>query len=224
MELARERNGLGWSIKDPVSALTHMSGAVLAAVGLILLLRAAAGNPWRLVSFAVFGVSLILLYTASTVYHWLRLPTPATAALRRVDHTMIFVLIAGTYTPFCLGPLRGPWGWSLFGAVWGLAAAGLLMKLFWLQAPRWVSTLVYLAMGWIVAVATAPLLRTVPAGGLSWLLAGGLFYTVGAVMYAFKWPGRNARIFGFHELFHLFVMAGSLSHFWAVYRYLSRLG
>ncbi len=224
MDLAKERGGLGLVIKDPVSALTHMSGALLATVGLVALLRAAAGNPWRLVSFAVFGASLILLYTASAVYHWLRLPELTTAALRRVDHTMIFVLIAGTYTPFCLGPLRGPWGWSLFGVVWGLAAAGLLMKLFWLHAPRWLSTAIYVGMGWLVVTATAPLLKTVPAGGLVWLLIGGLFYTVGAVFYALKWPGRNARVFGFHELFHLFVMAGSISHFWVVYRYLSHLG
>jgi len=224
MELANNHDRLGSSIKDPVSALTHATGALLAAIGLVVLLRAGAGDPWRLASFAVFGVSLIALYTASAVYHWLRLSEPATAVLRRVDHTMIFVLIAGTYTPLCLGPLRGPWGWSLFGVVWGVAAAGLLMKLFWLQAPRWLSTGVYVVMGWLVVVATAPLLRAVPAGGLAWLLAGGLFYTAGAVVYALKWPGRRARVFGFHELFHLLVLAGSLSHFWVVYRYLGRLG
>lgn len=205
-------------LKDPASALTHFLGALLSAVGLgVLISRAlAAGTVWHLVSFPIFGAGLLLLYTASTLYHSLRLPPGPTATLRRLDHIMVFVLIAASYTPFCLLPLRGPWGWSLFGTVWGLAAAGAVLKLLWLDAPRWVSVGFYLAMGWLVVVAVYPLAKTAPPASLAWLAAGGLFYTVGAVGYAIKWPSPWPGRFGFHDVWHLFVMGGSLSHFAAV--------
>jgi len=208
-------------LREPVSGLTHLAGALLSVAGLAVLVNSAAlqGTAWRVGSFAAFGTSLILLYTASALYHLLPLSERGTRALRRVDHMMIFVLIAGTYTPFCLVPLRGPWGWSLFGAVWGLAVAGLFLALFWIDAPRWITTAVYLAMGWAVVVAVFPLLRTVPSGGLAWMLAGGLFYSGGAVIYALKRPNPLPGVFGFHEIWHLFVMAGSFSHFWAILRY-----
>ena len=219
-------------MREPVSGLTHLAGAILSAVGLAALLRAAlrggAGGTtggagvWSLVAFAIFGASLILLYTASSLYHLLPLSARGTLALRRLDHMMIYVLIAGSYTPFCLVSLRdrGAWGWGLFGAVWGLAAAGITLKAVWMRAPRWLSVTFYLGMGWLVVVAAGPLLRAVPAGGLEWLAVGGLFYTVGAVFYATKWPRLAPGVFGFHELWYLFVMAGSFSHFWAVYRFL----
>lgn len=205
-------------LKDPASALTHFAGALLSAVGLGILVHRAvvAGTVWHLVSFPVFGTGLLLLYTASTLYHSLRLAPGPTAVLRRVDHIMIFVLIASTYTPFCLVPLRGPWGWSLFGTVWGLAAAGAVLKLLWLGAPRWLSVGFYLAMGWLVIVAVYPMVKTVPPTGLVYLSTGGLFYTVGAIGYATKWPRLWPGRFGFHDLWHLFVMAGSLAHFAAV--------
>ena len=205
-------------LKDPASALTHFFGALLSIVGLgVLVYRAsAAGTVWHLVSFPIFGTGLILLYTASTLYHSLRLPPGPTSVLRKVDHIMIFVLIASTYTPFCLVPLRGPWGWSLFGAVWGLAVAGVVLKLLWIEAPRWLSVGLYLAMGWLVVVAAYPLVKAVPPAGLGWLAAGGAFYTVGAVGYAVKWPRLWPGRFAFHDVWHLFVMAGSLAHFAAV--------
>ena len=208
-------------LRDPVSGLTHLVGALASVVGLIVLVYRAVhqGTAWHVVSFAIFGASLILLYSASALYHLLPLSEQGTRTLRRIDHIMIFVLIAGTYTPFCLLPLRGAWGWSLFGAAWGLAVAGLVMTIFWLDAPRWISTAVYLAMGWVVVVAILPLLRTVPYGGLIWLMAGGLFYSGGAVIYAIKRPNPFPGVFGFHEIWHLFVMAGSFSHFWAIFRY-----
>jgi len=205
-------------LKDPASALTHFAGALLSAVGLGVLIDRAltAGTVWHLVSFPVFGTGLLLLYTASTLYHALSLPPRPTRVLRRLDHIMIFVLIAATYTPFCLVPLRGPWGWSLFGVVWGLAAAGAVLKLFWLAAPRWVTVGFYLAMGWLAVVAVYPLVNSVPPAGLAWLAAGGAFYTVGAIFYALKWPALCPGRFGFHDLWHLFVMGGSLAHFAAV--------
>jgi len=205
-------------LKDPASALTHLVGALLSAVGLgVLISRAAtAGTTWHMVSFPVFGAGLLLLYTASTLYHSLRLPPGPTRTLRRIDHIMIFVLIASTYTPFCLLPLRGPWGWSLFGTVWGLAAIGALLKLLWLGAPRWLSTGFYVVMGWLVIVAIYPLARALTPAGLTWLSTGGILYTVGAVCYAVKWPNPWPGRFGFHELWHLFVMGGSLAHFAAV--------
>ena len=205
-------------LKDPASALTHLVGALLSAVGLGFLIYRAElhRRPWGVAALAVFGVSLILLYTASTVYHSLRVPPRIAAALRKVDHMMIFVLIAGTYTPFCLLPLRGAWGWSLFGAVWGIAVIGVLMKVFWMNAPRWFYTGFYVLMGWLIVVAIYPLALSVTTGSLVWLMAGGLAYTVGAVLYATKWPNPWPGKFGFHEVWHLFVLAGSSAHFFAV--------
>ncbi|MEW6307853.1 MAG: hemolysin III family protein [Bacillota bacterium] len=208
-------------LKDPVSGLTHLGGALLSVVGLVVLVCLAArrGTPWHTVSFAIFGTSLMLLYTASSLYHLLVLGPRPTRVLRRLDHCMIFVLIAGTYTPVCLVPLRGPWGWSLLGSVWGLALAGVVLKLLWLEAPRWLSATIYVALGWLVVTASVPLFRALPTAALLWLLGGGLFYSTGAIIYATKWP-RLAQGFGFHEVFHLFVLAGSLSHYWLALRYI----
>lgn len=206
--------------KDPVSALTHLVGALLAVAGLVILVAHAArgGSVWQLVADSVFGASMIALYSASTVYHIIPGTGKLNLVLRKLDHIMIYVLIAGTYTPFCLGPLRGPWGWSLFGAIWGLALGGLVLKLFWMNAPRWLSTVLYIVMGWLVVVAMYPLVQRSPAAAVEWLLAGGIAYTVGAVFYATKWPKLWPPTFGFHELWHLFVMAGTISHFFAVLR------
>lgn len=211
-----------WKLREPVSGLTHGVGALLSLAGLVYLVYWAAvqGTVWHLVSFVIFGVSLILLYTASALYHLLPLSPRGVEILRRVDHMMIYVLIAGTYTPFCLVPLRGPWGWSLLVTVWGLAVLGMVTKIFWLHAPRWLSTAFYLGMGWLVLVAAVPLARQAPASALAWMAAGGLFYSVGAVVYALKRPNPIPRWFGFHELWHLFVLAGSASHYLAVLRVL----
>jgi hemolysin III len=175
------------------------------------------------VPFSIFGASLILLYAASAFYHLLPLSEKGNRTLRRIDHMMIYVLIAGSYTPFCLVALRGPWGWGLLVPVWAAALGGMIMTFFWLSAPRWLYTFLYAAMGWGVVLATGPLLKALPSGGFTWLLIGGLFYTVGAVVYGTKWPRLKPGVFGFHELWHLFVMAGSLSHFWAVLRYVAAL-
>lgn len=199
-----------------------MIGAVLAVPGLAVLVYSAVmyATTWHIVSFSIFGASLILLYTASTIYHSLDVSKHVTEILRRIDHMMIYILIAGTYTPLCLVPLRGPWGWSIFGTILGIAVAGIIMKILWFNAPRWLYTLFYVGMGWLAVIALPPLVRSMPVGGIAWLLIGGVFYTIGAVIYALKRPNPIPGRFGFHEIFHLFVLAGSASHFWLMYRYI----
>ncbi len=206
-------------LREPVNALTHLIGAGLSVAGLtVLVVRGALwGTPFDVVSFTIFGASLILLYMASGLYHALRVPPEGLLRLRRWDHISIFVLIAGTYTPFCLGPLRGPWGWSLLGAIWGLALLGVAVKIFWMSAPRWLYVTFYVMMGWLIVVAFYPLMQASPPQSVFWLVAGGVIYTVGAVIYAAKWPNLLPGRFGFHEIWHLFVMAGSIGHYVAVY-------
>lgn len=214
-------------IKDPVSGFTHLAWALLSIVGLVFLIIRAVKNsnevPWDVVSFTIFGSSLILLYTFSSIYHLCNVGEKATKVLRKLDHIMIYVLIAGTYTPIALGPLRGPWGWSIFGVVWGLTLIGIFLTLFWIKAPRWLTTGIYLCMGWIVIIAIYPMIVTFNSAGqlssLLWLLAGGIFYTVGAIIYGLKKPNFKNKYFGFHEIFHIFVMLGSLCHFWFVIHY-----
>lgn len=213
-------------LKDPFSAWSHLTGALLAALGVIILVTCAAlyASAWHVVSFSVYGTAMVLLYTSSGLYHALRLSQEGTRLMRRLDHIMIYLLIAGTYTPVCLVPLRGPWGFSLLAAVWTLALAGVFFKLWWLEAPRWLSTGLYLGMGWLAVVAIYPLVKGLPWGGLAWLAAGGLCYSLGALVYAQKrpdpWPGR----FGFHEIWHLMVLAGSFCHFWMMFAYVLYLG
>ena len=201
-------------IKDPVSALTHFIGAVLSVPITVFLIYFAVKNAtaWHVASFIVFGVALVLLYTASTVYHSISISDRVSNILRCIDHMMIFVLIAGTYTPVCLVALRGPWGYTLFTLVWAIAIFGILLKIFWFNAPRKLSTLIYVVMGWLVIVAFFPLIRAIPPQGLTLLVLGGVAYTVGAVVYALKLPFLNFKFFGFHEIFHLFVIAGSTFH------------
>ena len=208
-------------IKDPFSAISHLVGAILSVLGTIILIYASirGATVWHTVSFIIYGISLISLYTASTIYHWLPLSDEDGLIYRKIDHMMIYVLIAGTYTPICLTSLRGPWGWSLLISIWGLAIGGIVLKSISMNIPRWVSTAIYIIMGWLVIIAFYPLKRVIPLAGLGWLIGGGVFYTVGAIIYAKKWPKFTCKWFGFHELFHLFVMAGSACHFWVMYRY-----
>ncbi|MBR3132810.1 MAG: hemolysin III family protein [Clostridia bacterium] len=216
-------------IKDPVSGLTHLVGAGLSIAGLVLLIVSAAKNSnevaWDIVTLSIFGTSLILLYTFSSLYHLLNLKEVGTRVFRKFDHIMIFVLIAGTYTPICLGPLRGPWGWTIFGIVWGLAVIGIILTAVWIEAPRWLTTSIYVMMGWTVVIAIYPMIQTFSGlykgmEGLAWLLAGGIFYTIGALIYGFKWPKITTKYVGFHEIFHIFVMLGSFCQYWFVFKYL----
>lgn len=214
--------GVARVLREPANALTHLAGVVLAVIGTVAMVVVAAGDPWRLAAALVFGGSLVLLYTASTLLHGVHASARALLRLRVFDHAAIFMLIAGTYTPITLVSLRlvSPgWGWALFGTVWGLAALGVLFKLFWIGAPRWLSVALYVALGWLAVVAVAPLLEALPLGAMAWMLVGGLCYTVGALVYATKRPDPWPRTFGFHALWHLFVLAGSASHFVMVFAY-----
>jgi hemolysin III len=194
------------------NSLTHGLGVLLSIAALTLMVVAASlhGTARHIVGAAIFGATLVLLYTMSTLYHALRGPV-VKRVFKTLDHSAIYLLIAGTYTPFCLTTLRGAWGWSLFGAVWGLAAAGITFKAVF-SAGRFpfLSTAVYLAMGWMVMVAAGPLWRLLPRGGMYWLMGGGLFYSLGVIFYAAK------KIKFHHAVWHLFVLGGSLCHVAAV--------
>jgi hemolysin III len=199
-------------IREPVNGASHLLGLLLASAGTALLLRMASG-PWQLVAFAVYGTTLILLYGASTLYHLLPLSDRPLRALRTLDHIAIYFLIAGTYTPIALITLHSPLGWALLAAVWLIAVAGIPFKLFFLDAPVWVSTTTYLAMGYLALVAVVPLARAVSISGLLWLIAGGLAYTIGAVIYSRQRPDPFPGRFGHHEIWHLLVLTGSACHF-----------
>ncbi len=193
------------------NVITHLLGTVAALVGVLVLVVVAArqGDPWKIVSFSVFGGTLLFLYGSSTLYH--RAKGDAKTVLRKFDHNAIFLLIAGTYTPITLVLLRGTWGWSLFAAVWSLAALGIVLEFFPSRGRRIVPIVIYLLMGWLVILALKPLLQVFTLGGFIWLLAGGVFYTAGVVFYAFDKKVRH-----FHGIWHLFVLAGSACHYFAI--------
>jgi hemolysin III len=198
--------------EEVANSLTHGAGLALSIAGFIVLVILAAmrGSAWRIVSCAVYGSTLISLYTASTLYHSIR-----SRRLKRVlkvcDHSAIYLLIAGTYTPFLLVNLRGSWGWSLFAVIWGLAMTGILFKVWFVEHFPVLSTVVYLLMGWLALLAIKPMLLLVPHSGLLWLLTGGVLYTVGVVFYAWKTVPYN------HAIWHSFVLAGSICHYFAVF-------
>jgi hemolysin III len=196
------------------NAVTHLVGAVLALAGSIVLvvLAALGGDPWKVVGVSIYGVTLVSLYSVSGLYHSLR--GHPKNVLRELDHQSIYLLIAGSYTPFCVVTLRGPLGWSLLGIVWGLAVLGGLQELRSRNGARVLSVLIYLLMGWVVVVALVPLLEALGPAGLTWLVAGGLFYTVGIVFYAL-----DTRLTHAHGVWHLFVLAGSANHYYAILRY-----
>lgn len=204
--------GPSTDLRDEIaSALTHGLGALAALAGGVILITLTAmhGNGWQIATAIVFSLTLILLYVVSTIYHAIQNPDTK-ARLQVVDHCAIYLLIAGTYTPFTLIGLRGPWGWSLFATIWALAVAGVIFKLFFTGRFRPLSTGIYLAMGWLVVIAIKPLYQLLDTWTLSWLVAGGLFYTLGTYFYQ-----RDA-IRYFHAVWHLFVLGGSLCHFVAV--------
>ncbi|MBU3143084.1 hemolysin III family protein [Clostridium sp. CF012] len=208
--------------REPVSSLTHLVGAFLSVIGLILLIKYSMNttNAYNTIILSVFGISSILLYCASSIYHKSTSSKKVIKVLRRVDHSMIYVLIAGTYTPICLIALKGTIGTLLFLAIWILAIIGIVLKIVWFDAPRWLSTGFYILMGWISIFVVVPLIKAVSLGGFIWLLAGGLFYTIGGVIYATKWPKINLKFFGFHEIFHIFIMLGSLCLYVLMFKYI----
>ena len=209
---------------EPISSILHLIGALLSIAALVILIVYASlhGTAWHIIGFSIFGVALILLYTASTLFHFFKTDSKAKEVFLRIDHSLIFVLIAATYTPVCLTVLRGSWGWSIFGVVWAIALAGIVIKSCGFGIKGWFSTVIYIFMGWVMVIAIFPLLKVIPLAGFLWLLFGGIFYTVGALFFGLdvKYPRKKNWGFGFHELFHVFVMLGSFSHFWFIMNYL----
>lgn len=209
--------------REPINGLTHFIAFLLAILGLVLLIQKSIDplKNWHIVTFSIFGVGMVLLYLASTLYHWLPLSEKGVLRLKRVDHMMVFVMIASSYTPICLIPLRDSIGWLLFGVVWGLVVGGLLLKIFWIHAPRWLTATVYVAMGWLAILGIGPIANSLQSGAFFWLMCGGLLYTIGALIYAVDRPNPWPNRFGAHEIFHIFVMFGSLSHYLMMYQYIS---
>ncbi|NMM63863.1 hemolysin III family protein [Clostridium sp. P21] len=210
--------------REPVNGFTHMFGAIVSLVGLILLITkvvfsSSSISGLKLTGVIIFGLSLIFLYTASSVYHLVNSSEKVIKFLRRLDHSMIFILIAGTYTPICLIALSGTLRWVLFVTVWSMAALGILFKMVWFNLPRWISTSFYIGMGWLAIFVISPISKVLSISGVVWLLLGGIFYTVGGIIYAAKWPKLNIKILGFHEIFHIFVLLGSFSHYICVLKY-----
>ena len=214
-----------FKIKDPGSAVTHFIGMLMAMFAAVPLLIKAAREPDRihLIALAIFIVSMILLYAASTTYHTLDLSERTNKILKKIDHMMIFILIAGTYTPICLITLKGPVGYGLLALVWGIAIVGIVIKGFWIYCPKWFSSVLYIAMGWVCVLAFTQIMNALPRAAFLWLLAGGIIYTIGGVIYALKLPIFNSKHknFGSHEIFHLFVMGGSFCHFIVMYAFVA---
>ena len=228
-------------LKDPGSAITHFIGMLMAIFAAVPLLIKAAREPDHiylislsimikaarepdhiyLISLSIYALSLILLYAASTTYHTFDLSERANTILKKIDHMMIFVLIAGSYTPICLITLKGRTGTILLALVWGIAIVGIILKAFWVFCPKWVSSVLYIGMGWTCVLAFTQILNTLSPAAFGWLLAGGIIYTIGGVIYALKLPIFNNRHknFGSHEIFHLFVMGGSMCHFIVMYAF-----
>lgn len=216
----REQRG-HHAVKDPGSALTHFIGMLMAVFAAVpLLIRAAAApSPVYVVSLSVYAASLILLYTASTTYHTFDISRRINTVLKKIDHMMIFVLIAGSYTPICLLAIRGKAGTIMLTVIWGIALAGICLKAFWVFCPKWVSSVLYIAMGWVCVLTFSSLYAGLTRSAFIWLVAGGVIYTVGGVIYALRASLFNSRHpnFGSHEIFHLFVMGGSICHFIVMY-------
>lgn len=202
-------------LREPVNALTHLSGAVLSLIGMIIMLCVSHRKALTIFSIIVFGLSLIALYTTSSIYHLVFVKDAILQRLRKLDHAMIFVLIAGTYTPFCLLALDGYYKWGIIISVWTCSIIGIILKLFWMNMPRWVSTGFYIIVGWIAIFAFKPFYVSLSVGGFTLLLVGGIMYTIGGVIYGLKKP-NFIKGFGFHEIFHIFVMLGSLCHYFSI--------
>ncbi len=203
-------------LREPVNSLTHWAGAILALAGLIALLIVGWGTPIKVVSLIIYGASLIFLFSASATYHMVRVKDKALEIFRKIDHSAIFCLIAGTYTPFCLNAFTGFWKWGMLSIIWSLAIIGIVIKIFIIRSPRWLNAVIYVAMGWLCVGASGQLLAALPAWVLVWLIIGGVTYTLGAVVYSTKMFNFIPGVFGFHEVWHIFVLLAAAAHFVAV--------
>ncbi len=209
-------------IREPFNGLSHLAGAVLSLFALIAMVVKAAMShspATHIAAVIIFGVSMILLYTASATYHMVLATDRVIAFLRRLDHSMIFILIAGSYAPFCLIALNGTTGFVLFSVVTGIAVVGILFKMVWFDCPRWLSTGLYIGMGWIIVFLASPLSVMLSTTGIWLLVLGGLMYTVGGIIYGAKPKFLQSKYLGFHEIFHIFILLGTFAHFLCVYFY-----
>jgi hemolysin III len=203
-------------LREPVNSLTHWIGAILALAGLIALLVVGWGTPAKVVSLIIYGASLIFLFSASATYHMVRVKEKVLEIFRKVDHSAIYFLIAGTYTPFCVNAFTGFWKWGMLIIIWSLAAIGIGIKVFIIRVPRWLNAGIYIAMGWLVIGASGQLLAALPVWVITWLIIGGVIYTLGAIVYITKVFNFVPGIFGFHEVWHIFVLIAAAAHFVAV--------
>lgn len=203
-------------LREPVNSLTHWGGAILALVGLIALLIVGWSTPAKIISLAIYGASLIFLFSASATYHMVRVKDKALEIFRKIDHSAIYVLIAGTYTPFCVNAFTGFWKWGMLSIIWSLAMIGIVVKIFYIRAPRWLNAGIYIVMGWLSLATAGQMLAHLPAWVLTWLIIGGVTYTLGAVVYMTKIFNFKPGVFGFHEVWHIFVLLAAMFHFIAV--------
>lgn len=208
-------------LREPVNGLTHLVAAVLAAIGLLVLLFLGWGDLMRVLSLLIYGLSLVLMFSSSAAYHMTIASKGVMLWLRKLDHSAIYLLIAGTYTPICLHYFEGFWRWGWLGIIWGMALTGIVVKMFVIQAPRWITAGIYLLMGWMAVIGIKQMLLRLPTGALVWLALGGLFFTAGAVIYMLKKPDFFPGRFGFHEVWHVFVIAGCLCHFVVIAAYIA---
>lgn len=210
------------SWRDPMSTLTHLIALIIIIPVMIVLIYNGytKGGIAYAIPFTVFAISMICLYLASTIYHMIRANDSTIQTLKKIDHMMIFILIAGTYTPICLITLKGSFGTKMLIIVWCVAIIGIVIKFFWINAPRWISTMFYIIMGWIAVFGFYPIIKAVSLNGIILLILGGVIYTIGAVVYITKYPKLNLKHFGFHEIFHLFVIGGSACFVIFMFRYI----
>lgn len=209
------------SWREPMSALTHLLAliAIFPTTIILMYLAYIQGGLKYFLAFFIFSLSINLLYLASGVYHLVNAKESTIKLLKKIDHMMIFILIAGTYTPVCIIKIHNTLGYTILTIVWIIAIIGIFLKIFWINAPRWLSTSIYVVMGWISVFASVPVVRAIPIGGILWLLSGGIIYTIGAIIYATKYPKINLKYLGFHEIFHLFVIGGSFCHIFFMFKY-----
>lgn len=209
-------------IREPINGLTHLFGAIASFIGLIAMIIKITffhATPLNITAVIIFGISMILLYSTSATYHMVVASERVIKFLRKLDHSMIFVLIAGSYTPFCLIALKGATGWVLFTIISCIAIAGICFKMIWFNCPRWLSTLIYILMGWFVAFAIVPLYSAISLKGVLLLVLGGVLYTLGGIIYGIKPKILSFSALGYHEIFHIFILLGTLSHYLCIFKY-----
>ena len=208
-------------LREPVNGLMHLGAAIAAAFGLVALLVVGRDSITKQASLLIYGAALILMFSASAAYHLIPAQPQTAVVLRKLDHSAIYLLIAGTYTPICIHFFSGFWRWGVLAIIWSMAIVGIAVKVFSIRAPRWLTTVIYLAMGWLCLMGIRVMLATMPMSALIWLLLGGIFFSLGAIVYVTKRPNLYPGVFGFHELWHVFVILGCLCHFVVVAVYVA---